>query len=170
VSAVAAEVGWLELERAVRPVPVVVLDEDTQDALEVTAVDDQQPVEALGADGSDEPLGDGVRLRGPHRRLDDPDAGAAKHVVEGAAVLAVAIADQQARVLVGEIEAEIARLLGHPGAGGVGRAACEPDAAACVRDEEQHVVAAQEHALDGEEVASDDAGRLCAQELAPART
>jgi hypothetical protein len=32
------------------------------------------------------------------------------------------------------------------------------------------VVAAQEHALDGEEVARDDAGRLSAQELAPTRT
>jgi hypothetical protein len=50
---------WLELERAMRPLRVVVLDEDAQDALEVAAVEDQQPVEAFGADGSDEALGDG---------------------------------------------------------------------------------------------------------------
>jgi hypothetical protein len=54
---------WLELER-VRPLRVVVVDVDAQDALEVTAVEDQQPVEAFGADGSDEALGDGVCLWG----------------------------------------------------------------------------------------------------------
>jgi hypothetical protein len=40
----------------------------------------------------------------------------------------------------------------------------------CVRDEEQHVIAAQEHAFDVEEVARDDARGLGAQELAPALT
>src|SRR5512132_3874772 len=50
-------------------------------------------------------------------------------------------------------------------AGGVSRAADEPDASAFVRDQEQHVVAAQKHALDGEDVAGDDAGRLGAEEL-----
>jgi hypothetical protein len=47
----------------VRPVDVVVVDVDAQDAVEEAAVDDQQPVDAFGADGSDEPLGDGVCLR-----------------------------------------------------------------------------------------------------------
>jgi hypothetical protein len=88
-----------------------VVDVDAQDVVEVAAVEDQQPVEALAADGSDEPLGDGVCLRRPHRRLDDPNPVAVEHVVEGAAVLAVAIADQQAHVVVGEVEAEVARLL-----------------------------------------------------------
>jgi hypothetical protein len=88
--------------------------------VEVAAVDDQQPVHAFGAGGSDEALGDGVCLRRPHGRLDDPDAAAAEHLVEGAAVLAVAVADQHARAVVGELEAEVARLLGDPRAGGVG--------------------------------------------------
>jgi hypothetical protein len=43
---------WLEVERAVGPLRVVVLDVDAQDAFEVAAVEDQQPVETLGADGS----------------------------------------------------------------------------------------------------------------------
>jgi hypothetical protein len=81
---------WLEVERAVRPLGVVVLDVDTQDTFEVAAVEDQQPVEALDADGFDEPLGDGVCLRRPDRRLDDPDASSAERLVEEAAVLAVA--------------------------------------------------------------------------------
>jgi hypothetical protein len=74
------------------------------------------------------------------------------------------------RALVGEVEAEIARLLGDPRAGRVGRAAGQPHAPARVCDEEQRVVAAQEPALDGEEVAGDDARGLSAQELAPPRT
>jgi hypothetical protein len=41
-----------------------------------------------------------------------------EHLVEGAAVLAVAVADQQARTLVCEVEAEVARLLGDPRAVG----------------------------------------------------
>ena len=87
------------------------IDVDAQDTVEVAAVEDQQPVQAFRADGSDEPLGNGVCLRRPHGRLDDPDAAAAEHLVEGAAVLAVAVADQQARALVCEVEAEVARLL-----------------------------------------------------------
>jgi hypothetical protein len=161
---------WSEVERAVRPLRVVVRDVDAQDALEVAAVEDEQPVEAFAAGGSDEALGDGVCLRRPRWRLDDADASAAARLVERAGVLAVAVADQQARALVGEIEAEVTRLLGDPGPVRVRRAAGQPDASALVRDEEQDVVAAQGHALYGEEVAGDDARRLGAQELAPTRT
>ena len=45
--------------------------EDAEDALEVASVHDQEPVEALGADGADEALGDRVRLRRSYRRLED---------------------------------------------------------------------------------------------------
>ena len=55
--------GWgLELERAVRPLGVVVVDIDAEDMLEVATVEDQQPVEALGTHRSDEAFGDRVRL------------------------------------------------------------------------------------------------------------
>jgi DNA-binding IclR family transcriptional regulator len=56
-----AWVGRDESERAVRQLGVVVLDMDPEDALEVATVEDQEPVEALGADGAHEPLGDRVR-------------------------------------------------------------------------------------------------------------
>jgi hypothetical protein len=125
-----------------RALRVVVVDVDAQHTLEVAAVEDQQPVDAFGADGSEEPLGDGVPLRRPHRSLHDPNPVAAEHLAEGAAVLVVAIADQQAHALVGEVDAEVARLLGASSPGGLGRAAGEPDAPACVCDEEEHVVAA----------------------------
>jgi hypothetical protein len=92
--------GWLpgfrglEFEGAMRPLRVVVVDEDAQDAVEVAAVEDRQPVGAFGADGSNEPFGDGVCLRCPHGRLNDPDAAAAQHLVEAGAVVAVAVTDQ----------------------------------------------------------------------------
>jgi hypothetical protein len=43
-------------------------------ASELARSEDQQPVQALGADGSDESFSDGVRLRRSHRRVDDPGA------------------------------------------------------------------------------------------------
>ena len=142
---------------------------DAKDVLEVAPVQDQQPIEALGTDGADEPLGDCVRLRRPHRRLHDPDAFAAEDLVEGAGVLAVAIADEEAHAAVAEVEAEVARLLGHPLPGRVPRAAGNPDTTARMRDEEEDVEAAQHDRLNSEEVTRDDAGRLRPQELAPAR-
>ena len=55
-------IGRLQVERAVRPLAVVVVGVDANDVPEVAAVQDQQPVETLGADRSDEPLSDRVRL------------------------------------------------------------------------------------------------------------
>ena len=52
-----------ELEGPVRPLRVVVVDEDAQDAFEVAAGHDQRPVKTFDADGSDETLGDGVCLQ-----------------------------------------------------------------------------------------------------------
>jgi hypothetical protein len=118
------------------PLGLVVVDVDAQHAFEVATVEDQEPVEALGAHGSDEAFGDRVRLGRSHRRLHDLDLLAAEEFVERAAVFAVSVADQKPDVLLGEVEAELARLLGDPVAGGVGDAAGEPDATACVRDEE----------------------------------
>jgi len=152
-----------------RPLAVVVVDVVAEHAVEVTPVEDQQPVQALGAHGADEAFRDRVRARRPHRRLHDPYALAPEDLIEGAAVLAVAVADQDAHALLGEVEAEVSRLLGDPRARRVGRTASKPDAAAQVRDEEEHVVAAQEHGLDREEVAGDNARRLGAEKLAPGR-
>jgi hypothetical protein len=84
----------------------------------VAAVDDQQPVEALGTDRADETLRERVRLRRSHRRLDDLDALAGEDNVEVACELAVAVTDQEAkprRTLL-QRPRELARLLGDPGA------------------------------------------------------
>jgi hypothetical protein len=74
-----------------------VVGEDAEHTLEVTPVDDQEPVQALGAGGADEAFGDRVRLWRSHRRLDDLDAFAGEDGVEVAAVFAVAVADQEAK-------------------------------------------------------------------------
>jgi hypothetical protein len=65
-SGVRPGLGWHEPEAAVRPVAVVVVDVDSEDALELATVDDQDPVEALAPDRADEALGVGV---GEHGQL-----------------------------------------------------------------------------------------------------
>jgi hypothetical protein len=106
-------VGRAKFRCTMWPLAVVVVDVDAEHVFEVALVEDQQPVEALRTDCSDEAFCDRVRLRRSHRRLHDPDAFAAEDLVEGAAVLAVAVADQEADVLFGEAKAEVARLPGY---------------------------------------------------------
>jgi hypothetical protein len=67
------------------------LDEDAEHPLEMAAVEDQQPVETLRSDGTDEALGDGVRLRRSQRRADDLDPFASEDDVEVTRELAVAM-------------------------------------------------------------------------------
>jgi hypothetical protein len=57
-----------------RPVLVVVTAVDAEHVLEVAAPEDEDPVEAVGANGADPPLGKGVRVRGLNWRADDLDA------------------------------------------------------------------------------------------------
>jgi len=61
--------GRVKLERAMRPLRVVVGRVRAEDVLEVAAADDQQPVEAFGADGTDEPFGVGVWVWGADWRV-----------------------------------------------------------------------------------------------------
>jgi hypothetical protein len=67
--------------------------------LEVAAVGDQDPVEALAAEGADPTLAIGVRVRGSERRPDDPAVLAADDLVVGAAELTVAIVKERAEGL-----------------------------------------------------------------------
>ena len=107
---------WPLSERAMRPVPVVVLRVDANDALEVAAADDQQPVEALPPQTADRALGLCSRLRRPHRRLDHRDALGAEDLVEVARELAVAVTDQEAGAhsFIVESQQQVTRLLAHP--------------------------------------------------------
>jgi hypothetical protein len=82
-----------------RSVAVVMVDNNLKHPLEVAAVEDQQPVEAFGADCADEAFGDGVRFRRSHRRADNLNSFASEDSVEVTRELAVAIMDEEANRL-----------------------------------------------------------------------
>src|SRR3954451_8534599 len=62
----------------------------------VAAAADQEPVEAVAADGADPAFGERVCLRRAKRGADDLDAFAVEDLVEGATELAVTVVDQEA--------------------------------------------------------------------------
>lgn len=71
------------------------IDVDLQDALKLPAAADQEPIEAVAADGADPAFGERVCLRCAKRGADDLDAFAAEDLVEDAAEFAVAVVDQE---------------------------------------------------------------------------
>src|SRR5436309_2215570 len=73
-------------------------DVERKDVLEVSAAEEQDPVEALSADAADPALGVRPRLRRPHRRLNHPDPHRAEDLVELTAELAVAVRDKEPRI------------------------------------------------------------------------
>ena len=83
---------WFEPKRSVWAMLVVVLDVHPEDLLQVTTADDQQPVQALGADGTDPPLRVGVRVWRLDRRDEHLGALGAEHVVEPTTEFGVAVA------------------------------------------------------------------------------
>src|SRR6266511_4972435 len=88
---------------------------DTELVLEMTAAQDQDPIQAVGADRPHPALGVGVRVWRLDRRADHLDALQAKDLVEAATELPVAIVDQQPeRLLIAELHDQVARLLGRP--------------------------------------------------------
>src|SRR6266511_3060953 len=157
------------IERAVRPMRVVVLRVFADHVFEVAAADNQQSVEALAPNASDPTLGVRPRLRRLHRRFDDTDSFGAEDLIEVTGELAVAVTDEKPRpdAFVAKLHQEVACLLGHPAAVRIGRDPGQVDAPARQLDEEQDIEALQEERVDGEEVAFQDAGRLLTKELRP---
>src|SRR4029453_2312813 len=114
---------WFEPKRSVWAMLVVVLDVHPEDLLQVTTADDQQPVQALGADGTDPPLRVGVRVGRLDRRDEHLGALGAEHVVEPTTELGVAVAEHKAQSpssSLGCRQEQVARLLGDPATVGVG--------------------------------------------------
>jgi len=95
-------------QSAVWSVIVVVAFELVQYERGVSSVEDQESVEEFAADRRDEALGDRVRSRCPHRRLDDLDVDGGEDGGEdggqGGGELAVAIAEEESVVPVGVVE------------------------------------------------------------------
>src|ERR687896_497005 len=158
-----------EANASMRAVAVVVVHVSPQHALKVTARKDEEPVKALTPDRSHPALGERVCLRCSDRSLDDADPLGSKDAVEDGGKLGVAIVDEQAhgRRPVVQAEDEVASLLGDPGTIGCGRAVGEENASAGELDEEDYVESLERDGLHCEEVAGDDAGSLCTQELGP---
>ncbi len=121
----------------------------------VSLVDDQDAVEQFAADGSDEALGDCVRPRRPHWRLDDPDIDRGEHGIEGGGELGVAVADEEPEAPIGlvEVHEQVAGLLGQPLPGGAGGDAHDMDAAGGVLDDEERVQPVQGDRVDVKQVA-----------------
>jgi hypothetical protein len=93
------------------------LDVDSKDLLQMPPPNDQQPVEALGAHGSNPAFRMGVRIGRPHGRQQHPGALRAEHVVEAAAEFRVAVAEHKAQLSspLPEHQQQVAGLLGDPG-------------------------------------------------------
>jgi len=73
---------------------------DPKDLLKVTAADDQQPVQALGADRTNPTLRKCVSVRRLHRRDQHLGALGAEHIIEPATELRVTVADKKAHLSV----------------------------------------------------------------------
>jgi hypothetical protein len=114
------QVRWSQSQRPMRPMPVVVVDVDPEHSREMLPPDDQQPVEALGADGLDPALRAGVRVRRLHRCDQHLGTLRAEDIVEPTAELHVTIADEEAHAasLFLQVQQKVAGLLDDPG--GVG--------------------------------------------------
>jgi hypothetical protein len=117
------------------------INEHRQDPFQVTRVEDQHPIEALGTNGSHESFRDPVRLRCLNRRPHRPNASGLKHVIEAPREFAIAIPNQETDRLGarGERPRDPTCLLRHPRVVRMGCAAGELQTSRAYLDEEQHV-------------------------------
>lgn len=88
--------GGLELQAAVRPVPVVMGGVDAYDAFEMPSAAHQRPVETFVSYRPDPAFGERVRAGSPDRRTDHLNAFGPEHLIERARVLCVAVAEEEA--------------------------------------------------------------------------
>src|ERR1019366_4313657 len=126
-------------------------------------------VEGFVAGGAYEPLRVRVRTRRTHRGADGLDADRGEHRVKAGGELGVPVADKEPETLAGVIEVgrEVPCDLGHPWAVWVGGDTEDVDNASLQLDHEQHVVPAEQHSVDMEEVGGHDALGLGGEELGP---
>jgi hypothetical protein len=85
----------LKPKRPVWTVPVVVPHEDPEHVLQVATTDDQQPVQALGADRANPSLLVRICLRCPHGRHQHLGALGAEYVIEAEGELGIPITQQE---------------------------------------------------------------------------
>src|ERR1035441_7055350 len=146
-------------EGTVRPGGVVVLKVFGQYLAQMVLIDDQQPVEKLPAQGTDDPFADRVRSGRLRRVGENPDAFRLEHGVEGAGELAGAVPEQEldGSSALPEVHQKVARRLGRPRAVRIRGEAGQVNAAGAVLDDDQGVDAPQEHSVDMDEIGREDA-------------
>jgi hypothetical protein len=111
-----------QCQRPMGTMRVVVPGVDPKDLLEVTAADDQQPVQALGSDRAHPPFRVGVRVGRLQRRHKHLHTFRSEHVIKPAAELRVPIANKEAQPASSFFhdQQQVAGLLDGPRAFGVG--------------------------------------------------
>jgi hypothetical protein len=77
------------------PMAVVMSGEDVKDMLELLVVHDQEPVQALRANGPHEPLRHAVCLRRTKRRANDLNSIAPEHPIEALREFLIPLANQK---------------------------------------------------------------------------
>ena len=94
-----------QLQRSMRPLPVVVPRVLGKDATQVSLAEDQHPVGDLGADGQHKAFGEAVRPRASRRDLDDLNTCIGQHLAERCRELSGPIADEESEP--GDMFAEV---------------------------------------------------------------
>jgi hypothetical protein len=131
----------------------------------VALAEDEQMIETLAPHAAEEPLAGGVGARGADGRAQHPDAACGGEVVEARPILAVVVADEEARGCTERCR--LAQLLGQPGVGRVARHADVDDTPRAVRDDEEGEQRPEEEVGDRQEVARPDLEGVVAQERGP---
>jgi hypothetical protein len=138
-------------ECPVGTVAVVMPDVDPKDLLQVATANDQEPVQALGADRPHPALRVRVRPGRLHGRQEHLGTIRAEHIVEAAGELRVPIAQHKASpsALFAQHTQQVAGLLSDPLAVRVGGDAGQVNPAGVQFDEEQHIQPPQPDRVDG---------------------
>ena len=133
------------------PKTIVMIDKYSERSHEVPCVQDQQPVQAFRPNRPNEPLRDPIRLRGLNRRTNNARALRLKDDIETARELSIMVANQESDWVstLGERPCDVPRLLRHPFAVGIRRAAGQVHATTGDFDEEQHVQPLEPDGVDG---------------------
>ena len=87
--------GYLKIDATMRPLSVVVADILTKYSFEVTVTQNDEPVEAFGADRPHPSFRESVGPRRSDWRLDHPDALGAEYLVETCGELGVPVSDEE---------------------------------------------------------------------------
>ncbi len=113
-----------QTEPSVWSLVVVMADVDSEHALQMCPIPDEEPVETLRPHRPDPAFGVGVGARRPHGRTEHLDGLGAEDLIKGRRELAVAVTDEkpEAAFEIRPPEDKVSRLLAHPGGVGLRRA------------------------------------------------